>query len=67
MGLTEFVQAIKPETELYPYQKMLLKMLEKLPEGAEIKTDVSRRMLPRTYAIRDGVEFVFNGEEWVAT
>ena len=66
MKLSEFVEKIDPKTKLYPHQKMLLSMLEKLPDGAEIKTDVTLRRPPRVWAIKGKIRYNFNGEDWVA-
>ncbi|WP_257252721.1 hypothetical protein [Endozoicomonas sp. SESOKO3] len=66
MKLSEFAKEIVPDLKLYPHQKMLMDMVEKLPKGAKIKTDLTARNPPRVWAIKDGVRLEFSGENWVA-
>lgn len=64
--IERFIKSASPDIKIYPFQRLILNIISTIPEGAEIKVDLNRQgtRLPVTYAVRDGIEFYFNGNEW---
>lgn len=42
----------------------LIKMLESLPEGAEVKTTLLSRHRPKLYAVKDGKIYFYTNGKW---